>query len=135
MRCSHYTGALSGVNRSVRGGIPGDGSAGPAERRGRPRADRPRPASGTRLRLLGDLFEPCSHRLGEGVRARQRADHDHEVVDQPLLVDVQEVAAGQLAPAHPGGEDQRVVGGAGGAELADVAEVLEDLGDRAGSRR
>ncbi len=88
-----------------------------------------------RLGILDDLLEPRGHGLAEGLRARQRTDHDHEVVDQAVLVHVQEVAAGQLPVADPRPEDQRVVRAVRVADLPDVPEVVEDVDHRAQHRR
>ncbi|WP_426362100.1 hypothetical protein [Streptomyces sp. E-08] len=44
-------------------------------------------------RLLGDPVELGAHGLGERLRGGERADHHHEVVDLPLVVEVEEVAA------------------------------------------
>ena len=41
--------------------------------------------------LLLDPLELGAHRLGQSSRARQRPHHHHEVVDQPVVVEVQEV--------------------------------------------
>ena len=59
--------------------------------------------------LRADARELLPHGLGERLSPGQRQDHDHEVVDAALTVEMQEVAALDLLAVHGGGEDQNMV--------------------------
>src|SRR6202012_985580 len=58
-------------------------------------------------------------------------DHHREVVDQTLLVEVQEVASGDLAARHGRLKHERMVAAVAVMDLAAVVEVLEDPQDAA----
>ena len=82
-------------------------------------------------RLL-DRLEALGHPGGEGLRCLERSGHDHEVDDLALLVESEEVAAGDLEPVDRGLEDIGLLRPV--TQLAHVAEVLEDLHDLAQDR-
>jgi hypothetical protein len=75
---------------------------------------------------VSSAFIPSNEREG----CRKRPQHHDELVDQPRVIGVQEVAALELAIADPGREHEGVIGGASGADLACVAKVLEDASHR-----
>jgi Zinc-binding dehydrogenase len=77
----------------------------PARRRGAQTGQRRRHDGG-----LGRPGEPGLHGLCQGERRAERADHDRELLDQAAVASVEQVAALELAVAHPGAEDQHVVG-------------------------
>src|ERR1700741_4819385 len=76
--------------------------------------------------LLLDPIELSAYRLGQRSRTRQRPHHDHEVVDQTVVVEMQEVATGDLLAGHRCLEDQRMVMTVAVMDLTDVMKVLED---------
>src|SRR5271155_5215775 len=82
--------------------------------------------------LFGILMSVCLgreqlglHRLGQRERPRQRPDHHDELVDQPVLTRVQEVAPIELAIADACAENEGVFAGPLRTNLAFVAEVFE----------
>ena len=97
----------------------------PARRRARrARGRAPAPSSSGRRRPSGGA-DARAHRLAHRDQRRERAHHHGELVDQPVVADVQVVEALDGLVADARAEDQRVAVLA--LELVDVLEVLEDL--------
>ena len=80
-------------------------------------------------RAADDVVEPRGHLLRQRFRCAKRADHDHEVIDQPVVVGTDEVAAGDRLAADLGLEHECMVARGVVADLPHVAEVIEDLDD------
>ena len=88
--------------------------------------------------LLLDAAELGAHRLGQGCCTGQRSHRHHQVVDQAVVVEVQEVAAGESHTGHAGDsglEDERVVTAVAVGDFPHVAEVFEDAQHAAQNRR
>src|SRR5918992_1882214 len=65
------------------------------------------------------------HGYGHRRQARQRPEHDVQLADHAVLVDVEEVAPLHLTIPHTSAKDERVIGAVRRADPAGEAEVLK----------